>query len=148
MNDIAELDKTRQRIKGFEDALTAMPNAIIGPNAHDLGHVFTPGLYIRTIRMPKDMVIVGLIHRHQHWNILQSGTVTVFSQDGLETLTGPCPMVSSAGIKRCVYMHTDAVWTTVHHNPDNLRDLDELEKLIIAPEYEQLPLNADERITL
>ena len=133
------LKDLRDRISNLEKILEGVPGALMGPSAHEVEHVFTPGVYIRTIHIPAGMVIVGMIHGFEHWNIVQSGIVTVFSQDGLQTITGPHPMVSSAGIKRCVFAHTDTVWTTVHHNPKELRDVDELIDSITITDYKQLP---------
>ena len=44
-------------------------------------------------------------------------------------------MISKAGTKRALYAETDLVWTTIHANPTNTEDLEELEKDIIAPTY-------------
>ena len=137
MSEIAELEQVRNRLAVFEQRLQELPDQKREKDFR-LEHVFTPGIYIRTIYMPAVSVLTGKIHRHEHWNILQAGTVSVYSKDGLKTLTGPQSMVSSSGVKRAVFCHTDTVWTTVHHNPDELRDLADLEHHIIAPEYAQL----------
>jgi hypothetical protein len=137
MNEVAEIEEARNRIAVFEDCLRELPNKRPIED-FPLEHVFTPGIYVRTIFIPAGTVMTGKIHRHEHYNILQSGTVSVYSKDGLHTLTGPHAMVSSSGVKRALYAHTDVTWTTFHHNPEELRDLAELEKHIIAPEYAQL----------
>ena len=48
---------------------------------------------------------------------------------------GPFSMISEPGTKRLAYTHTEVVWTTVHHNPDNETDLEKLEEMIIAENY-------------
>lgn len=101
-----------------------------------LQHTFAPDVYIRTIMLPKGSVILGKIHKHAHGNILSSGTVTVLTESGgVERLTGPLTMLSEAGTKRAVYAEADAVWTTIHPNPSNTRDLAQLESEIIAATY-------------
>ena len=45
-------------------------------------------------------------------------------------------MISKPGTKRALYAKTELVWTTVHLNPTNTQDLEELEEEIIAPTYE------------
>ena len=103
-----------------------------------LQHTFAPGVYVRTIFIPKGSVLVGKIHRHAHANILIVGTVRVMTEmDGEFEMTGPLPpMVSEPGTKRAVLALTDTVWTTIHPNPTNTRDLAELEAEIITPTYE------------
>ena len=46
-------------------------------------------------------------------------------------------MISSAGTKRALFSVTELVWTTVHHNPTNTTDLDELERIVIAESFEK-----------
>ena len=104
----------------------------------NLKHTFTDGVYIREMYIPADSCIVGKIHKHDHLNFILFGTVTVLTKDGLETLTGPCSMISTAGTKRALYTHTDTIWTTVHANPTNETDLEKLEAAIIAPSYDSL----------
>lgn len=101
-----------------------------------LQHIFAPDIYIRTIRLPRYATLLGKIHKHQHGNILSSGTVLVLTEaGGTERLTGPLTMLSEPGTKRAVYAETDAVWTTIHPNPSNTRDLAQLESEIIAATY-------------
>ena len=100
-----------------------------------LKHTFSDGIYVREIFIPAGMFIVGKIHKHDHPNFLLSGEVTVVTEDGIEDLKGPLSIMSKAGTKRALYAVTDLVWVTVHANPTNTEDLNELEKEIIAPTY-------------
>jgi len=110
-----------------------------------LQHVFAPGAYARTMRIPAGTVIVGKIHKHAHLNILSQGTVCVMTEtEGDRQLTGPLTMVSPPGTKRAVYAITDAVWTTIHLT--NSTNLDEIEAEVIAPtfeDYEQFRLQGE-----
>jgi len=125
----------RQLILGFERALTQVPGAVFG-DVFALKHTFTPGIYSREITLPKGVVVVGKIHRERHLNFISRGHVQVFTEDGgLEELIGPVTMVSEPGTKRTVRVIEETVWTTIHHNPDDLTDLDELEELVIAPSF-------------
>ena len=58
------------------------------------------------------------------------------SKIGKEELKAPCSMISKPGTKRILYAKTELVWTTVHLNPTNTQDLEELEEEIIAPTYD------------
>lgn len=103
-----------------------------------LQHLFPPGLYMRTIILPAGSVLVGKIHKHRHGNILSKGRVRVFTEfGGDEEFEGPLQMISEPGTKRAVLALTEAVWTTLHLNPDNTQDLAVLEADIIASTYEE-----------
>jgi len=127
-----ELD-VRKRIAQLEAAISRAPQMDFS-----LKHTFTAGVYCREIYIPKGSVIVGKIHRHEHLNFISKGHVTVLTKAGLQEFRGPCTMVSSAGTKRALYAHEDTVWTTIHANPTNERDLGKLEELIISPDYDSV----------
>ena len=123
----------REKIERLESVLSKMEQ--IDP---PLKHTFTTGVYAREIFIPKGSVIVGKIHRHDHINFISYGDVTVLTKDGLKRVVGPCTMVSTAGTKRALYTHEDTVWTTIHANPIEERDLEKLEDFIIAKSYAAL----------
>jgi hypothetical protein len=130
-----EQKNARQLILGFEAVLSQVPGAAFG-DCFPLRHIFAPGVYCREITLPKDAVLVGKIHRERHLNFISRGRVKVFTEHGgLEELTGPMTMVSEPGTKRTVHVLEETVWTTIHHNPDDLTDLEELEELVIAPSF-------------
>ena len=138
MNELTETKKaeltTRSNILQFEELLRECPDSWEGDNQEiaPLTHEFPPGLYVRTIRIPAGMVCTGKLHRHEHPNILQSGTVEVVTESGgVEILTGPLFMISKGLTKRALVAHTDLVWTTIHANPTNSKDLAFLEKSVI-----------------
>lgn len=128
----------RQDIINFEEEIKKHPASFTGDSdLCPLTHTFTDGIYTRKIFIPAGMFIVGKIHKHQHPNFLMSGIAFVLTEKGEEILEGPIAMFSDPGTKRALYAVTDLVWITIHHNPDNLTDLKELEELIIAKDYEE-----------
>jgi hypothetical protein len=139
--ELAEKFIVRDAIRNFATKLLEMPGITLGDNENcPLTHRFTDGIYTREIFMPAGTVCVGKIHRHEHPNFLMSGKVTVVTEDGgIEEIEGPKVMISPPGTQRAVYVHTDTVWVTVHHNPDNERDLDKIESFVIAKSYDELP---------
>ena len=103
-----------------------------------LKHTFADGIYVREIFIPAGDIIVGKIHKHEHPNFLVSGTVHVFTEDKLlEKIVAPCSMISPPGTKRTLYAETDLVWITMHHNPTNTRDIDELERNAAVDTYKE-----------
>ncbi len=132
----------RERIQSLETAMNNTPGVELGDNPKcPLKHSFADGIYVREIFIPKGWLIVGKIHKHTHPNFLMSGEVSVVTESGgIERIKGPRSMISPAVTKRALYAHTDLVWITVHANPDNLTDLNELEDIIIAKSYDELEL--------
>jgi hypothetical protein len=137
--DIENFGKiAREAILDLENLLRSQEGSIIGDSPLcPLTHTFSDGIYVRQIEIPAGMLIVGKIHKHEHPNFLLKGEVVVVTEFGQEHLEAPCSMISSGGTKRALYAITDLVWTTVHLNPTNTRDLKELEDDIIAPSYEE-----------
>ena len=123
----------RTLLAGLEEMMSTMPQVEL-----PLKHIFTTGVYAREIFIPAGTCVTGKIHRHAHLNFISRGHVTVRTKDGIEELRGPCTMVSSAGTKRALVAHEDTIWTTIHANPTDERDLEKLEAFIIAPDYDAL----------
>jgi len=136
-NNFSYKGDIRKELINFEQELKNVDGAYVGDNeVCPLKHSFSDGMYVREIFIPKGMVVVGKIHKHQHPNFLMKGTVDVVTEEGVERLVGPTSMISKAGTKRALRAITDLTWVTVHSNPTNTRDLEKLEKLVIAENYE------------
>jgi len=127
----------REDILAMEEFLKTTEGAMIGDNdTCPVTHTFADGMYVREIFIPAGMFIVGKIHKHSHPNFLLSGIVRVVTEFSSEDIIGPKSIISKAGTKRALYAITDLVWVTVHLNPTNTQDLQDLEEEIIAPSYE------------
>ena len=100
-------------------------------------HAFADGVYIRQMDMVKDTVVVGAIHKHLHVWFLLTGHVTIATEDTTEDYIAPCYVVSTPGVKRVILANEDSIFVNIHKNPSNTRDLDELEKEIVALNYEE-----------
>jgi len=131
---------SRELIMDLEDIIKKSDDVILGDSQLcPLKHSFSEGIYVREITIPEGTVLTGKIHKHRHPNFLLKGEVIVITEEGRETLTAPCSMMSKAGTKRALYAVTELVWTTVHYNPTNTQDLKELEKnMPNPPKYEEI----------
>lgn len=129
----------RNQLVDFEDKLKDLDNCFVGDNdTCPLKHDFADNIYVREIFIPKNTLLTGKIHKHEHPNFLMSGEVLVITEEkGREILKAPLSMISKAGTKRALYALTDLVWITVHHNPSNTQNLEELEELVIAKNFEE-----------
>jgi hypothetical protein len=124
----------RSQILAFQGVLAELPQ-IDCP----LKHTFAPGMYAREILLPADTFIVGKIHKHAHLNIVTRGRCTVVTEFGrreIDATNGPVTFTSDAGAKRALYVHEETVWTTIHAVQST--DLAEIEREIIAPDYQEL----------
>ena len=77
-------------------------------------HIFHGGMYCRQVWRPAGCLIVGKIHKKEHFYMVVFGTVHITTDDGVQTVTGPYLMCSKPGTKRAVYAETDALCITIH----------------------------------
>lgn len=122
----------RQKILQFESALKQMPQIEI-----PIFHHFAPGIYMREMRMKAGLTITGKIHKTEHKCMLMQGTVVVVTEEGRKRYTAPAIIHSMPGTKRALHALSDVVWVNVHHNPDNLKSEEEIEKNYVVDTYDQ-----------
>lgn len=80
-----------------------------------LYHKFTPGMYSRTVFMPKDALVVSLIHNTKHQFIVSQGRVSVrVNEDKWELIEAPFIGVTMPGTRRVLCIEDDCIWTTFH----------------------------------
>lgn len=96
-------------------------------------HYFADGMYARVLSRKSGTLIVGKVHRREHFYIVARGLVRVLMDDG-ETRDYPAGtvIVSAPGTKRAVLALEDSVCLTVHRTKK--RNLDKIEKELIFPD--------------
>lgn len=77
-------------------------------------HIFHGGMYCRQVWRPEGCLIVGKVHKKEHFYMIVSGTLKITTDDGVKTITGPMLLCSKPGTKRAVYAETDALCMTFH----------------------------------
>jgi hypothetical protein len=119
------------RVQRLEDELLKLPQADIITE-----HTFLPGFYERKITVPPWCVLTGAAHKTDYRVRLECGTISVNTEDGIKTLTGPLEFDAKAGIKRAGRVYDDVVvWVDIYANPDNCQDLPTIEnRLYVVPE--------------
>lgn len=95
-------------------------------------HFFADGMYCRVVFRPAGVVIVGKVHKKEHFYVVCSGTVAVTTDEGVKEVTGPKVIVSQPGTKRAVYALTDATCMTVHRTEKT--DIEEIEAELVEHE--------------
>ena len=137
----------KEKVKEIEDHFISIADGenIIGNGKEiiypeglwEYKHSFADGIYIREMRMKKGQLGFSAIHKHSYGFFLLSGILASSKEDGVEEFVGPCYVISPQGAKRIVYAIEDCVITTIHANPTNTEDLDELAKINIVFTWEE-----------
>ena len=119
----------RERLNELQRVMSAMPQA----EGLVTTHHFVPGQYLRKLWRPAGTVIVGKVHKAQHFFLCAMGEIAVSSGDGnWKTLKAGDVIESQPGTKRITVALTDAIGITIHKT--DLTDLDEIEAELIEPD--------------
>ena len=113
-----------RKIDAMEEELEQHPDV-----AFELvtNHVFTPGLYMRSVFMKAGDFVTTRIHLTEHPYIISAGRVLVWTDDqGVVELCASHQGVTKPGTRRLLYIVEDCIWTTCHANPDNETDPDKI----------------------
>jgi hypothetical protein len=108
-----------------------------------LRHYFAPGVYVREIFMPAGTIVIGKIHKTEHFNIIHRGSVLIVHDDYSRERLGPSTFVSKPGVQKVLYIEEDTVWSTIHITDE--RDLEKLEAQLIEADDYPLFDRTDER---
>jgi len=136
----------KEKIQLIEDSIVAFAdgenivgdgNSIVYPDFWEYKHSFADGIYVREMRMKKDQIGFSAIHKRSYTFFLLSGVLFSSQENGMNEFIAPCYVVSPAGVKRVVYAAEDCVITTVHANPTNTKDLDEIVKNTVVFSWQE-----------
>lgn len=109
-------------------------------------HIFSDGVYMRELHIPKGTFIIGKRHKHKTINILTKGKMTIYDEDSTFEVSAPFTAVSEPYTKKAGYAHEDSIWVNIH--PTNETDLDIIEEQFIITEEEFLKLDRKEKLCL
>ena len=99
----------RARVEALQAELCKLPQ--FEPETE---HYFHAGMYCRSVFRPAGVLVVGKVHKKEHFYVVASGTVAVTTDDGMQEITGPAVLMSQPGTKRAVLALTDATCLTFH----------------------------------
>ena len=135
MNEIIET-VSREQIEALQAEMQRHPQAQL-----DTRHYWADGMYCRELFRPAGTTIVGKVHKKEHFLIIAQGTIRVWTEHGMKTVTAPFIWVSQPGTKRATYALTDATVITVHRCTE--RNLIRLESELVEddPQAMYLPGN-------
>lgn len=95
-------------------------------------HYFSGGMYCRKLTRPAGTLIVGKVHKKDHFFMCAKGQIIAWSEKGMVTLNAGDVLASKAGTKRVTLAVTDAIGITFHKT--NKLNLDKIEKELIEPD--------------
>ena len=118
----------RPSVMGLQAAMRDMPQVEC-----ETDHYFADGMYCRVVKRAGGVLIVGKVHKCEHFYMVVKGRVAVI-QDGAEerVYEAPSVIVSKPGTKRAVLALEDSVCLTVHRTDKT--DLSEIEAELIEPD--------------
>jgi hypothetical protein len=99
----------RERVQTLQQELSKLPQ--YEPRTR---HFFHGGMYCREVWRDAGVLVVGKVHKREHFYLIVSGTVAVTTDEGVEMITGPRVLLCKPGTKRAVYAETDALTMTFH----------------------------------
>jgi len=99
----------QEKVKALQNELSKLPQ--YEPLTK---HTFHGGMYCREVWRPAGVLVIGKVHKKEHFYMIVYGTVAITTDDGVKSVTGPCLLSSMPGTKRAVYAETDTLCMTFH----------------------------------
>lgn len=118
---------TKAEIDRLQAEMVKMPQAEL-----ETEHYFSGGMYCRKLIRPAGTLIVGKVHKKDHFFLCAKGQIIAWSEKGMVTLNEGDVICSKAGTKRVTLAVTDAIGITFHRT--NKTDLNKIEKELIEPD--------------
>jgi len=109
MNEVVAPDFMREKVSALQAEISKMPQYEPATT-----HTFHAGMYCREVFRHAGVLVVGKVHKKEHFYLIVSGTVAITTDDGVQLVTGPKLLCSRPGTKRAVYAETDALCMTFH----------------------------------
>jgi hypothetical protein len=119
MNDIAIPDN-RKAVEALQAKMLDMPQIELRTD-----HYHADGMYARVVHRPAGTLIVGKVHKKEHFYIVTKGRIQV----GRNIYQAGDVIVSRPGTKRAVYALEDSICMTVHRTAK--KNLDKIEKELV-----------------
>jgi hypothetical protein len=134
--------ETREKLQRLQDAMFDAAKIYGAADCPTL-HYFAHGVYGREMQIPKDVCAIGKIHKFSQITVVLKGEMLMRDEGGVRTLKAGDRFVTPAGVKRAVYAKEDSSLITFHGTEKT--DVAEIEKELIAPDWETLDRFLDEQ---
>jgi hypothetical protein len=118
---------TIEQIEKLQSEMVKMPQAEL-----ETEHYFSGGMYCRKLTRTAGTLIVGKVHKKDHFFLCAKGEIIAWTENGMKKLVAGDIIESKQGTKRVTLALTDAIGITCHKTDKT--DLDEIEAELIEPE--------------
>ena len=118
---------TLEQIERLQGEMMQMPQAELQTE-----HYFSGGMYCRKLIRSAGTLIVGKVHKKDHFFLCAKGEIIAWSEGGMRHLYAGDVICSKPGTKRVTLAVTDAIGITFHKT--NKTNLDKIEKELIEPD--------------
>jgi hypothetical protein len=120
----------RQKVDSLQQELSKLPQY-----EPETKHYFHGGMYCREVFRHAGVLVVGAVHKKEHFYLIVSGTVQITDgEGGAKEVTGPHLFHSKPGTKRAVYAVTDTLCMTFHATESKTVDEAEAELVEVDPD--------------
>lgn len=122
----------RDQIDRLQEEVSKLPQA----DGIITDHFFVDGMYSRRVFRKAGTLIVGKVHKKDHFFICTKGEIIAWTEKGMKKLTAGDIIECKQGTKRVTLATMDSIGTTVHKTDKT--DLDEIEAELIEPDEKAL----------
>jgi hypothetical protein len=128
--DVAPQQMMRQKVETLQQELSKLPQY-----QPETKHYFHGGMYCREVFRHAGVLVVGAVHKKEHFYLIVSGTVQITDGEGnAQEVTGPHLFQSKPGTKRAVYAVTDTLCMTFHATESKTVEEAEAELVEVEPD--------------
>jgi len=148
-----ELAQELRKREEYRERMTSLSKEMIDMGAmtgkevdkvNPLKHNFVGGCYIREVYNPANMLIITKIHKKEHPFFLMEGSMSILTENGIETISAPHNGITKPGTQRVIFTHEPCRFITVHAT--TAKTVEEVEEEVIAKDFkdEDIALNASD----
>ena len=109
MSAVVQSAESRQAVEALQVELSKLPQVELPTE-----HIFHGGMYCRQLFQPAGSLVVGKVHKKEHFFMVVQGTVAITGDGETLLYTAPFMLTSKPGTKRALYAETDVVYMTIH----------------------------------
>ena len=114
----------REKVKRLQAEMVKMPQTELKTE-----HYFSDGMYCRKVWRPAGTIIVGKVHKKDHFFLCAFGEIIAWTETGMRTLKAGDVIESKPGTKRVTIAVVDSIGITIHKTDKVI--LDEIEEELI-----------------
>lgn len=128
MNDLElPTQVSREQIDRLQTEMVKMPQVELQTE-----HFFSPGMYCRRVFRPAGTLIVGKVHKKDHFFLCAKGEIIAWTENGMKRLQAGDVVECKPGTKRVTLSTQDSIGVTIHKTDET--DLDKIEQELVEPD--------------